>query len=1129
MSSADQARSYRFFYYLCAALGYEQQPNGDVNAAGVGALLGNRELRRAVTALLQPEKLSAEECETRLRRLGNTTTGTAVQLLSHLRQNLAAAYQAFELPPTRVLGAEEVLTALSYLVELTPKERRDLGLPAGDGLTLLQRSLLMLQTVGGLENYEMLLHIYKAAVGLDFTRAEEPLTSLAAVDDLIAQVVRQSLAFLPRQNPARASASASRREDTVTELTRKVQREVRRLLARSGNQQLATSGDAIVNSYVRQYLQPAFVTKLAQTIGANERLTDQLPVYLKRISFVPSGPLPFADRELDVLTQGRGPYPPLLHPALRDLDQGGSLAHYPDLPGPGDYELASQEATQVSVEFYVKVPPGYQPSIDDVFERLSSQDGRRIDFSLSSTGIGGSLSHVIKVINRALLQDIPCLGEFFPIAHDVTSTQAIIRDNVASPVWAHSLVKLCRRQLLGETLNACQDDQFSNYADFSFADPIGHGDFCGFDFLLSQAQASLQARLQAIRNAGVQPSTYIRQLCHRVERSQAMQDAWTCLRGYPFSSLAMIGLIQQTLMPTQAEAALGKSDPYIYFDACLSITEALLDEGVYRPARAYLRRLEGLDPFVAQGLETSRPSGEPFEVFSGALVIRYLLCLAHYYYLYDTRDREPEYLPPGCQADVNRDILVQRAWETLDQAQRHVSLRLRKYVVLNEVSQGTFHPHYLLLSRIAFLRTKLMLFFPRRVPRDEDYLPTESFVGRQRTAASIHWGRLFLAEKARLYAAADGDSEIYACHAAIQAWIYLIAAYAGTSDLNLAALNNGDRPRQLDPKQCLAWARRLRNHALITYAETGRQCYYQIKEKSGLRRDNLDSFGPYCIEKIPPIFETRDPPEAALKQAEERPHVPTARPGPTTTELLVLDMSLLAVNPKDLPRVSPHHPTRNIYLFGTNACYLFFIRGLLMACTNVAQEFDDEEAPATQIDWDAKLRLATRLLHTAWATAEEGGTVEKDVQDGQRIFRIARSFNRDGQTSTFSSPEIDSIRDLYPRRIAEISDLGKIFAIACMVLRLALVPEGDRAALEADIDALLASLYNAESLQNCRTHRALLSRQKRYNGHLESYLSYATDCLQRHRAEATAPAQPSQLRQRRDRLMGELFAGLSPT
>jgi hypothetical protein len=1095
-NGADAQRICRLYYFLIACLAMKQKAQD--SARGIGSRLGNSELlRKAIGPLLQ-EDSSWEEKEKALGSLSRTTTGSIVKMLVALRHHLNTDYEEWEEPYTRVLTPEDVLTALYKLIDLTPSERRQLDLPAGDGLTLLQRALLILQTVGGLENYEMLLRVYKSAIGLDFTEAEPTLENLQAADQLISRTVEQALGYLP-DRPAKPQDEARfpSRSKTVETLTLKVKREIRRLLARSGNQQNPVMAGTIVDSYVRQYLQPAFVAKLAHSVVVNERLTDQFPIYLKRVTLAASGPLPFADRELDMLKQA-GPYPPLLHPALRLFDQPGG----PDLPGPGDYELASQEATQVVAEFYVKVPEGYQPAVKEIFAGLTSQDHRRIDFSLSSTGIGGALSHVIKVINRALLQDIPCLREYFSIAHDVTSTQAIIRDNVASPVWAHSLVKLCHKKTVAETLQASDRTQIGSYEAYAFADPIGHGDYCGFDFLLAQAQAALQARLQAIRYAGILPGKYVEHLCHRTERLMALQQAWSYLRGYPFSSLAMIGMIGQQILPPQSETKpLTKRDPYIYFDACLSIVEALLSEGIYRTARRYLKRLAVLEEFVNQGLEIAQ--AEPsFEVFSGELIVRYLICLAHYYYLYDTRDLKARFLPPRCQADLNRAELVRRAWEALDQAQQHIGIRLRKYVVINEVSQGTFHPHYDLLGRIAFLRAKLLLFFPRLVPLNPpSLLPTERFSGQQRTEASVHWGRLYLAEKARLYAAADGNSEIYACYAALQCWFHLMAAYTSAENLNLDG-------RSLSPKGCLEWARQLRDHALITYAETGRQCYYQIKEKSGLPKADLDAFGPYQIEKIPAIFEARD------QEYQQRSQ--------SARDFLVLDMSLLAIAPDQLPKLSPNHPTRNIYLFGTNACYLFFARGLYMLCSDAAEEFAPTAAAVAEpLDWGAKLHHAMRLLNMAWAIAEEGGEIHQTKQDGQRVYHIARSLTRDSQADAYAPPEVESIRDLYPCRVTEIADLGKIFAAACMVLRLGCVPAAEQAALSADIDNILKRLQNPYHPTQTKTLQKLLSWQSRYNGHLDTYLNRARAVLLRHRDRTS---HLGSLKDRRNALVKELFA-----
>ncbi len=1137
----DSRRSQHLYRYLCTQFALAYKRNGAVNDKQTADNLGDENLRKVVGALFPPPKTPDREAHLPRR----ITTGELVEILTHLRWNPSSVSNDAK-APLRRLSREDVLTALYKLVELTPQERRALDLPAGDGITLLQRSLLILQTTGGLENHGMLLKIYKAAIGLDFSRAEVPLQNLKAVDDLIAEVVQDALPELDTANlKPRFRPGVYRYNDKKTlsnrikELTRKAQREIRRLIARSGNQQLAGSGDgqAMVDTYIRRYLQPAFVRKLTQTLVTNEELTDQFPLYLKRITLLPAGPLPFADkqfldqpvdREMDQDRQDEGPYLPLLNLDLHRLPPRATSqkpSGPQEEPGPMDYELASQEATRVILEFYVKVPEGYKPTLDLPY--LSSEDGGRIDFTVSSTGIGGTLSHVIKVINRALFHDIPCLAEYFPIAHDVTCTQAIVQDNVASPVWGHSLVKLCRRDTLGETLQAFHPEDFREYEEFSFGDPLGQGDYCGFDFLLCQAQAALQSRLDAIRRAGVRPQEYIKQVCQQQERSLAMEEARNCLLGYPFSSLAMIGLVHRKLLRQQDPTELFTTDLDIYFEAYLTIIEALLDEGVYRRALDYLRCLTELDQLVKQGLEEIPSQQEPLVVFSGTLVIRYLICLAHYYYLCDPEDKD--YLH-HCPQDANRETLVRKAWETLEKAQRHIDLRLRKYVALNEVSQGTFYPHYLLLSRILFLRTQLLLFFPYQVPFDKDgtYLPTDesrSNSAQQRTEESIHRGRLYLAEKARLYAAASGDSQTYACYAALQAWIYLIASFT----LNDAPPSRGSRGstpfRRISPEDCLAWARRLRDHALITYAEAGRSAYYQIKEKSGLPRNTVDSFGFYEIEKIPAIFEKTRESQATPTGGEET--------------FLVLDMALLSVDPADLPKLSPHHPTRKIYLFGTRACYLFFIRGLWMLCSNVNQEFDRGDCPPEQIDWGAKFSHAARLLHVAWTMAEEGGMVRssKDPEDGARRFCITRPFSDTPDwPAGFSNRETDAIRDLYPQRVGEIADLAKVFAVAAMILQLFL-PEAraDRPSLQTDIDLLLDSLHSSHNLthsppENRRTQRALLKQQSRYNPHLEGYLEEVARRLRQYKRDArTNPSvmnTPREIQDRRDRLVRELFSAL---
>ena len=488
------------------------------------------------------------------------------------------------------------------------------------------------------------------------------------------------------------------------------------------------------------------------------------------------------------------------------------------------------------------------------------------------------------------------------------------------------------------------------------------------------------------------------------------------------------------------------------------------------------------------------------------MIIRYLICQANYYYLFDIQDALPESLQSEFSAKVSRQELVIKSWETLKLAQAHIKDRLKKYVVIGEVSQGTFHPHYKLLARIYLLRARLLTFFPRLVPKSEDLLPTENFSGQQRTKGSVHWGKLYLLEKARLYVAADGDSESYACYAALQSCYYLTAAYGDASDTTLTVPKTGET-RTLARDHCLMWAKRLRNHALLSYAETGRQCYNAIKEKSGLP-DEFDEYGRYSIEKLPAIFEDR-----GLKK-DRKPS--------TDNEYLTLDISLLAIRNEDLPRLTANHPDKSIYLFGTNTCHLFLNRGLYLLCSDTTEEFEKNE-PEGPIQWARKLELARRLFDMAWAIAEDGCSLKKKHGDKQKRV-VTRSFKENAADHQYTSREINSVRDLYPRRINETADIGKLFSAACMTLHLHLLPKDNRTAIAQNINNLLGMLYGEYRLENNPLLKALLWRQDRYNGHLEGFLGSAIAVLKSHAPISSQPATGEAIEAHRNALLKDLFA-----
>ncbi len=1124
--NSDSWRVYHLYQYLFGRLAISRKSDGSANISHIATRIGNKNLRRTVTSLFDQER----QWKGAIEKSNTVTTGSVVKMLSELRRSLADDYRQGDEPYSRVLSAEDILVALYKLIELTPEELQQLDLPKGDELTLLRQMLLTLRAAGNIENCEVIFSAYKAAVGLDSSTNTTPLNTLNDIDQLITQTAAQALDYLPEKSSRQKNKQiiSPGKQDTIRNLTLKAKEDVRRLLIRSGNTSQFLPDSTTEHPYIRRYLQPAFIKKLTHTVINNARLNEQFPIYLKRITIEARGPLPLAEKTSHSFDADVS-YRPLLNPALQRFDRK-QVSSTDDLPGPSDYELASQESVKISAEFYLKVPADYSCAVKEIFDQFASNHTRlnntrqRVDFTLTSTGIGGTLSHVVKIINLMLLSDIPCLNSFFPIAHDVTSTQQIIRDNVPSPVWAHSLVQLCYNDTVGEALQAF-DSGTSPYQDMAFGEPIGYGDFCGFDFLLSQAQASLQARLQAVRNTGIRPDEYVQQLCQRTEKLLILDRAWSYLRRYPFSSMAMIGTLHRTLIgDIFGQRSLTKEDPYICFDAYLSIAEALLDEGAYRASHYYLKNLQILETYVQQGLDanksSSTSSAQTFEVFSGSLIVRYLICVANYYYLYDREDDEKcRYLLLDCTSDINRQVLIQKAWAKLREAQQHIEVRLKKYIVIREPSQGTFRPHYELLGRIYFARAKLLMFFSHFVPEERLGLPTERFIGQKRTVASAHWGRLYLMERARLYAAADGNSEVYACYSAMQSYLYMMAAYAHPEDLTLS--NNAET--SLTRAGCLDWAKGLRDHALLAYAETGRQCYYDIKEKSGLPGEFDDYLfgeeGRYSIEKIPAIFEVRGEDVAYQNGIEEK--------------VLTLDISLLGVHIQDLPKLTPKHPTQNVYLFGANACYLFFTRGLYLLCSDTTEEFKQSEAQIDgeeAIQWETKLKKAMRLLNMAWAIAEDGCTFtrekEGDKNSRRSIRYITRSFSDKADNGLYTSSEISSVRDLYPRRVSEIADLGKVFAAACMILRMHTASSEQQACLAIDIQKIMNMLHGGYRLKE--TLKKLLRHQERYNGNLKEHLSSTSETIEHYvNSSFENRLDAAGIRQLRDRLVADLFKGLS--
>jgi hypothetical protein len=460
--------------------------------------------------------------------------------------------------------------------------------------------------------------------------------------------------------------------------------------------------------------------------------------------------------------------------------------------------------------------------------------------------------------------------------------------------------------------------------------------------------------------------------------------------------------------------------------------------------------------------------------------------------------------------------IIREAWEAVNKSEQLATVRLAKYLLINEISQGTFQPHYDLLAQIFFLKLRLLLFFPRLVPIDRQNLPTDvSIVANRRDVNAIYGGWLFLLEKARLYASCSGNQELFSCYTAFQSCIYVIVSFEEQE----VRLVQNDRETQLSSQVCLSWARRLRDQSLLSYAKTGRHCYYQIKEKSGISKSLSRSYGKYSLEEIPPIREMRR-------------HQDGERPGMHENGLLYIDMELLSVR-GDLGQNNEEGDLKEqIYLFGHNACYALFARGLYHLCSDDRLEFQAVSPLGTAQQWDQKFAQSYRLFTYAWAMAEDGGTLQQSEEESQ--IHVGRDFTVSDETvlvGSIGSEEstasyAKSVRDLYPCRVTEIADLAKIFMAVTALLRLYIGVEGADQ-LRNDIASPLSKLHQEQRCQQSVVS-AVLEGQSRFNGHLEAFFSRCNRGL-RNEVRQIQPLSEnnlSDIKIHRKRLLKTIFDGL---
>ncbi len=439
------------------------------------------------------------------------------------------------------------------------------------------------------------------------------------------------------------------------------------------------------------------------------------------------------------------------------------------------------------------------------------------------------------------------------------------------------------------------------------------------------------------------------------------------------------------------------------------------------------------------------------------------------YYLCMFRYHYLNDLNPDQRANLHDEEAKRQAGEMLDNANNCLKECINKYHVIDEKQCAIFYDFFHILSRVNAHRAKLNLF-------------REGHDANDKIRRAM---RLF--ENARIFAARDGNPSLYSIWTAYQSWCYVMRGYLQSSDEN----------QEYDKKlEDLNWAEKLLNHAKICYSEKGRKCYEDIKANAGKSYSN-DS-GSIYIDEVPFIVEVDNRKDIERKEGEP----------------LRINMSVFR---QDYSAYSSNSSgDKKIYLFGTQASLLLFVMGILKLCRNYDSDRDIKDA----------IEESNELFTYSWSIAEEGFKKKAAVDTKfERQFYIRELSTEQGKKISPLIPEF-SICGLYPHRLSQFADFGKIFSIACALINLAIVEHSNTvtAAREKTIKEnkeLIEYLINRLTEHNCyfnseETHK----EQERYNGHLRSIYNQ----IQRHAYYLMKKgASFSSVKEARDQIVKDFF------
>jgi hypothetical protein len=927
--------------------------------------------------------------------------------------------------PVRRITRLEIVKAIRLFCQLSPDQESRLGFHTYQGKLLMQSLDDNINDLSQEMIPDAITKLYKYFTSIKIEYLDRRVCN--DIDDYLRMVIKHELAYALNLKDDEVESK------DVDKIHRKIKNEISKIETENGfdsfdyfnRSQSSTFDDYFHHeSDTSHYLSRSAVQILTKSVIENEILTDEFPLYLKYVEVKKNRSLPLYLDNDDINRNESGVLNHEYH-IEEEQSQGSEKESKIRIKS-----LKNLFSYTVKVHFYLRLPKSYTPDFDGKDRDLSidghPDGGLCVNFFEEITGVGSSLSHVVAAINRVLLWDIPLLKDYISIAKNIIIENQVLGSSPNSTIWGHNIVCLCKRDEVRAAI-----DKKEVYDRIFHTQECATGNYCGFDLLEVVGKAAFYARLRAIKQTGIDSKEYTRQVLNRIREVNAFRKAENLLNSYPFSLLAMEEYIEKSIFEDKKYRTTEKTQADIKFIEDNSNHWSMVAyESHLAIAEAYLK--EGLYEVGRRYLDILQKHITRYEPYIDSLLLaKYYLSMFRYYYLTDRK---------GNNSQVQ---------EMLKKSKHYLHRYTQKCFVIDELPQVNLHDFYYIFSRLCAHEAKIHIFMNRNVAYEDRYKELRNAI--------------YAFEKSRIYAARQGNASLYSMWSAYQSWCYIMAAY----------LDNNKK------KHYLKWASKLIDHALVCYCENGRKCYESIKANSGKFKEDETYIenASIAIQVIPFIqeIEIED-----LKKMLEKPEFEYYQLD-NNREMLTLDMSIFSWK---YPANFGSGDNKNTYLFGIPSIIFLLVIGMMKLC----QSYESNDKMLEQI------KEAKKYFNYSWSIAEEGLEIdtkssEKSETESARRNDSARKDNLKKFKRRFkgepNSPKEFPVGGLYPHRMTQFADFGKMFAIVCDLI---IAGSGNSEINVKEIGYLIGKI-NSSNFND----KEMKLNQEKYNIHFEEMCNHFAD------------------------------------